>query len=131
LTNWTNKRQQRHLRSLSPHSINSSTPRPSKSTEIMASLTPEHRSDEVTGAAMKEGLLNGGIVLVPCLAGLYLAMRNPKFQKVRRLLERKTEQFLLCVCSDEGTILSYLLFFVHRLNSPPFFIFFFLASLAG
>jgi hypothetical protein len=48
----------------------------------MASLTPEHRSDEVTGAAMQEGLMNGAIVLVPCLGGLALAMRNPTFRKV-------------------------------------------------
>jgi hypothetical protein len=48
----------------------------------MASLTPEHRSDEVTGAAMQEGLMNGAIVLVHCLGGLALAMRNPTFRKV-------------------------------------------------
>lgn len=48
----------------------------------MASLTPDHRSDEVTGAAMNEGYLNGSIVLVPCLAGLYVAMQNPKFRKL-------------------------------------------------
>jgi hypothetical protein len=48
----------------------------------MASLTPDHRSDEVTGQAMKEGLVNGAIVMVPCLAGLALAMRNPSFRKV-------------------------------------------------
>ncbi|KAG7374833.1 hypothetical protein IV203_013928 [Nitzschia inconspicua] len=47
----------------------------------MASLTPDHRSDEVTGAAMKEGLMSGGVVLVPCLAGLYVAMQNPNFRK--------------------------------------------------
>lgn len=49
----------------------------------MASLTPDHRSEEVTGAAMSEGLTNGGIVLAPCLAGLYIAMKNPNFRKVR------------------------------------------------
>jgi len=47
----------------------------------MASLTPDHRSDEVTGQAMKEGLVNGAVVLAPCLAGLYAAMQNPKFRK--------------------------------------------------
>ena len=49
----------------------------------MASLTPHDRSDEVTGQAMKEGLISGGIVLAPCLGGLWLAMRNPSFRKVR------------------------------------------------
>lgn len=49
----------------------------------MASLTPKHRSDEVTNAAMTEGLMNGAVVLAPCLAGLYFAMRNPNFVKVR------------------------------------------------
>ena len=48
----------------------------------MASLTPDHRSDEVTGQAMQEGLINGAMVLAPCLGGLALAMRNPTFRKV-------------------------------------------------
>lgn len=51
----------------------------------MASLTPQHRSDEVTGEAMKEGLMNGAIALIPCLGGLFLAMKNPSFRKVREI----------------------------------------------
>lgn len=47
----------------------------------MASLTPQSRSAEVVDNAMKEGLVSGGIVLVPALGGLYAAMRNPKFRK--------------------------------------------------
>jgi hypothetical protein len=50
----------------------------------MASLTPEHREQEVTSQAMQEGLTNGAIALGPCLAGLYIAMKNPSFRKVRR-----------------------------------------------
>lgn len=30
---------------------------------------------------MKEGLINGGIALVPSLAGLYIALKNPNFRK--------------------------------------------------
>jgi hypothetical protein len=56
----------------------------------MASLTPKHRSDEVTGQAMTEGLINGAVVLVPCLAGLFFAMKNPNFVKVR---------VSICVCA--------------------------------
>jgi len=48
----------------------------------MASLTPKSRSDEVTGQAMREGLVSGTIVLVPSLGALYFAMKNPKFRKL-------------------------------------------------
>jgi hypothetical protein len=48
----------------------------------MASLTPKSRSEEVTGAAMSEGMLNGAMVLIPSMAGLYGAMQNAKFRKV-------------------------------------------------
>ena len=48
----------------------------------MASLTPAHREEEVSGAAMQEGLLNGAMVLAPCLGGLAIALRNPTFRKV-------------------------------------------------
>lgn len=51
----------------------------------MASLTPEHRSEEVVGQVMNEGLVNGGMVFIPALGGLYAAMRNPTFRKVRNL----------------------------------------------
>ena len=49
----------------------------------MASLTPKERSDEVTGQAITEGLINGAVVLVPCLAGMFFALKNPNFRKVR------------------------------------------------
>lgn len=48
----------------------------------MVSLTPQSRSDEVTEAAMNEGLLNGAMVLLPSMAGLFAAMQSPKFVKV-------------------------------------------------
>lgn len=48
----------------------------------MASLTPQHRSDEVVGQAMSEGLINGMAVLIPSGAAVYAAMRNPSFRKV-------------------------------------------------
>mmetsp|Transcript_81455 Transcript_81455/g.236167 ORF Transcript_81455/g.236167 Transcript_81455/m.236167 type:complete len:257 (-) Transcript_81455:118-888(-) len=48
----------------------------------MASLTPKHRSGEVTDAAMNEGIINGVMVGLPSLAGLYVAMQNPKFRKL-------------------------------------------------
>jgi hypothetical protein len=49
----------------------------------MVSLTPESRSDEIIGAAMNEGYFNGVMVLLPSFAGMYAAMQNPKFVKVR------------------------------------------------
>ena len=48
----------------------------------MASLTPKHRSDEVTGDAMNEGLINGVMVMVPCMAGVYAGLQNASFRKV-------------------------------------------------
>lgn len=54
----------------------------------MASLTPKHRSDEVTNAAMKEGLVNGGIVFAPCLAAMWAALKNPKFRKLTNVQSR-------------------------------------------
>mmetsp|Transcript_55028 Transcript_55028/g.159317 ORF Transcript_55028/g.159317 Transcript_55028/m.159317 type:complete len:245 (-) Transcript_55028:114-848(-) len=48
----------------------------------MASLTPKHRSGEVVDSVMKEGLVNGVMVLVPSLGGLAVALRNPKFRKL-------------------------------------------------
>ena len=53
----------------------------------MVSLTPIERSDEVTGEAMNEGLVNGGIVLTGMLGVLYGAMKNPKFVKVGRMMD--------------------------------------------
>lgn len=47
----------------------------------MASLTPQHRSQEVVGQAMSEGMTTGALVLAPALAGLYAAMKNAKFVK--------------------------------------------------
>ena len=49
----------------------------------MASLTPKDRSEEVTGVAMTEGLVNGTMVFIPTLGALYFAMQNPSFRKVR------------------------------------------------
>jgi hypothetical protein len=48
----------------------------------MASLTPASRADEVTNQAMQEGLINGTMVFLPALGGLYAALKNPKFVKV-------------------------------------------------
>jgi len=48
----------------------------------MASLTPQSRKGEVVEHAYNEGLVNGGMVLAPALAGLYFAMKNPTFRKV-------------------------------------------------
>jgi hypothetical protein len=49
----------------------------------MASLTPQHRKSEVVETVMQEGLINGLMALVPSSAGVYLALRNPSFRKVR------------------------------------------------
>jgi hypothetical protein len=54
----------------------------------MASLTPKHRSDEVTGDAMYEGLINGTMVLFPCMAGLYAGLQNPSFRKVSHISQQ-------------------------------------------
>jgi len=50
----------------------------------MTSLTPKHRSEEVVNQAMKEGLTNGGMILIPSMGGLYAALQNARFRKVRR-----------------------------------------------
>lgn len=47
----------------------------------MPSLNPRQRVEEVTGSAMSEGILNGGMVLFPSLGGLYAAMQSPNFRK--------------------------------------------------
>jgi hypothetical protein len=49
----------------------------------MVSLTPKSRSEEIIGVAMNEGYFNGTMVLLPSFAGLYAAMQNAKFVKVR------------------------------------------------
>jgi len=54
----------------------------------MVSLTPLDRREEVTGAAMSEGLVNGGMVLTGMLGVLYGSLRNPTFRKVRTLHAR-------------------------------------------
>lgn len=48
----------------------------------MPSLTPEARRAEVTDSAMNDGMLNGALMFIPSLAGLFLAMRNPTFRKL-------------------------------------------------
>lgn len=48
----------------------------------MASLTPQHRSAELVAEAFKEGMINGTMVLIPAMGGLYAALQNPKFRKV-------------------------------------------------
>mmetsp|Transcript_19907 Transcript_19907/g.55332 ORF Transcript_19907/g.55332 Transcript_19907/m.55332 type:complete len:251 (-) Transcript_19907:475-1227(-) len=48
----------------------------------MASLTPQHKSEEVTADAMNEGLINGTLTLIPSLGVLYAAMQRPGFRKV-------------------------------------------------
>mmetsp|Transcript_17564 Transcript_17564/g.33308 ORF Transcript_17564/g.33308 Transcript_17564/m.33308 type:complete len:288 (+) Transcript_17564:100-963(+) len=45
----------------------------------MPSLTPRERSEEATSAAMYDGLIAGGITLIPSTAAVYLAMNNQKF----------------------------------------------------
>lgn len=48
----------------------------------MASLTPQQRSEEVTDAAMSEGIMNGTMVLLPSIAGVYGAFKtNASFRK--------------------------------------------------
>ena len=49
----------------------------------MPSLTPINKSEEVTWIAMREGLINGGLTLIPTYGALVLAMRNPAFRQVR------------------------------------------------
>lgn len=55
----------------------------------MASLTPKHRSGEVTDAAMSEGIMNGAMALAGSMSGLYAAMQNASFVKVRACSSRK------------------------------------------
>lgn len=44
------------------------------------SLTPQHRSAEATAEAMQEGLVAGGMVMVPTIAGIFIAMKqSPTF----------------------------------------------------
>jgi hypothetical protein len=48
----------------------------------MSSLTPKHRETEVTDSAMSEGVINGVMVLLPTMGGLYGAMQNATFRKL-------------------------------------------------
>lgn len=48
----------------------------------MPTLTPQNRSDEVAWGATKDGLISGGLALIPSGGAVYLAMQNPKFLKV-------------------------------------------------
>lgn len=48
----------------------------------MTSLTPKHRSEEVTESAMSEGIMNAAMVMLPSMGGLYAAMQNATFRKV-------------------------------------------------
>mmetsp|Transcript_4198 Transcript_4198/g.9127 ORF Transcript_4198/g.9127 Transcript_4198/m.9127 type:complete len:247 (+) Transcript_4198:192-932(+) len=54
----------------------------------MPSLTPEHRRDEVTSSAFNDGMVNGVLMFIPSLAGLFLAMKNPKFRKLTNAQSR-------------------------------------------
>jgi len=54
----------------------------------MASLTPEDRREEVTASAFNDGMINGAMMFVPSLAGLFLAMKNPKFRKFTNVQSR-------------------------------------------
>jgi len=54
----------------------------------MPSLTPEHRRDEVTATAFNDGIMNGALMFIPSLAGLFLAMKNPTFRKVTNAQSR-------------------------------------------
>ena len=54
----------------------------------MPSLTPEHRREEVTALAFNDGMINGVMMFVPSLAGLWLAMRNPTFRKFTNVQSR-------------------------------------------
>ncbi len=47
----------------------------------MPSLTPANRSEEATAAAMQDGLVAGGLALIPSSAGVFYAMQRPKFIK--------------------------------------------------
>lgn len=54
----------------------------------MASLTPLSRSDEITGEAMNEGMVNGAMVFVPTLGAMYMALKNPTFRKITNVQSR-------------------------------------------
>lgn len=45
----------------------------------MPSLTPQHRAEEVTWTAIRDGLISGACGLVPSSLGVWAAMKNPKF----------------------------------------------------
>jgi hypothetical protein len=45
----------------------------------MSSLTPAHRNQEATAVAMHEGLISGGLALLPSCGALYIAMQNKTF----------------------------------------------------
>lgn len=47
----------------------------------MPSLTPQEKSGDTTWAAMKDGLIAGTLALIPSSAGVYVAMKYPKFVK--------------------------------------------------
>lgn len=47
----------------------------------MPSLTPQTRSDEATGTAFQDGLMNGTLALVPSSLAVWAAMKNPRFFK--------------------------------------------------
>ena len=46
----------------------------------MTSLTPQSRNQTTSQEAMTEGLVAGGLVLVPAVGSLYLAMQNAAFR---------------------------------------------------
>lgn len=54
----------------------------------MPSLTPEHRREEVTASAWKDGMINAAMMFVPTLAGLALAMKNPRFRQLTNAQSR-------------------------------------------
>jgi hypothetical protein len=45
----------------------------------MSSLTPGHRKQEATDVATHEGLISGGLTLLPTSGALYIAMQNKTF----------------------------------------------------
>ena len=54
----------------------------------MASLTPESRREEVTASAFNNGMINGAMMFVPTLGGLWLAMKNPRFRQLTNAQSR-------------------------------------------
>lgn len=72
----------------------------------MPSLTPEHRRDEVTSVAFNDGIVNGVMMFVPTLGGLFLAMKNPTFRKItnaqsRTALAIMPPLFIFAVTSEQ------------------------------